>query len=191
MHCHNDLGLAVANSPLPSCKAQGRSNVPLMVWASAPAMLRWKKLSWRCAPAGISFRWRLQIDTTQIVATRAWYRVSPDFLFSRTRPSSVRMPLHTSPASIRTVCWKYRETYEIMKAEGCGLEYQQDCTGQVVRASCVLLKVGRSRYSVRQQDIDERSLSCDLRNWRTRSVKFTTRMLAGTGFRNTGQGRWY
>jgi 2-isopropylmalate synthase len=43
VHCHNDLGLAVANSLAGVAAARGRSNAPSTASASAPAMPRSKK----------------------------------------------------------------------------------------------------------------------------------------------------
>jgi 2-isopropylmalate synthase len=46
-HCHNDLGLAVANSIAGVSAARGRSNARSTASASARAMRRSKKSSWR------------------------------------------------------------------------------------------------------------------------------------------------
>ena len=43
VHCHNDLGLAVANTLAGMSAARGRSNARSTGSASAPAMPRWKK----------------------------------------------------------------------------------------------------------------------------------------------------
>ena len=43
VHCHNDLGMAVANSLAGIRPARGRSSAPSTASASAPAMPRWKK----------------------------------------------------------------------------------------------------------------------------------------------------
>jgi 2-isopropylmalate synthase len=43
VHCHNDLGMAVANSLAGVAAARGRSNAPSTASASAPAMRRSKK----------------------------------------------------------------------------------------------------------------------------------------------------
>ena len=43
IHCHNDLGLAVANSLAGVWPARARSNAPSTASASAPAMPRWKR----------------------------------------------------------------------------------------------------------------------------------------------------
>ena len=64
VHCHNDLGLAVANSLAGVGAARGRSNARSTASASAPAMRRWKKSSWRCAPAPTFCPSRTGIDTT-------------------------------------------------------------------------------------------------------------------------------
>ena len=42
-HCHNDLGLAVANSLAAVQAGAYKSNAPSTAWASAPAMPRWKR----------------------------------------------------------------------------------------------------------------------------------------------------
>ncbi len=52
VHCHNDLGLAVANSLAGRrAAARGRSNARSTASASAPATPRSKRSSWRCARA--------------------------------------------------------------------------------------------------------------------------------------------
>jgi hypothetical protein len=43
VHCHNDLGLAVANSLAAVETAPGRSNARSTASASGPATARWKK----------------------------------------------------------------------------------------------------------------------------------------------------
>lgn len=43
VHCHNDLGMATANSLAALMAARGRSNVRLTAWESAQAMLRQRK----------------------------------------------------------------------------------------------------------------------------------------------------
>jgi hypothetical protein len=43
VHCHNDLGMAVANSMAGIAAVRGRSNAPSTASASVPAMLRWKR----------------------------------------------------------------------------------------------------------------------------------------------------
>jgi hypothetical protein len=43
VHCHNDLGLAVANSLAAVGPARARWNAPSTVSASGPATPRWKK----------------------------------------------------------------------------------------------------------------------------------------------------
>ncbi len=45
-HCHNDLGLAVANSLAAVEAKRGRLNVPSMVLENAQVTVLWKKLSW-------------------------------------------------------------------------------------------------------------------------------------------------
>ena len=48
-HCHNDLGLAVANSfAAMSASERARSNAPSTGSASAPETLLWRKLPWPC-----------------------------------------------------------------------------------------------------------------------------------------------
>ena len=42
-HCHNDLGLAVANSLAGVLAARARWNAPSTASASAPATPRWKR----------------------------------------------------------------------------------------------------------------------------------------------------
>lgn len=49
-HNHNDLGLAVANTLASVRVEHARLNAPSTVLASVPVTLRWKKLSWPCAP---------------------------------------------------------------------------------------------------------------------------------------------
>ena len=55
VHCHNDLGMAVANSLAAVEAVQARWNVPSTGWASGRATPRWKKSSWPCAPAATTF----------------------------------------------------------------------------------------------------------------------------------------
>ena len=43
VHCHNDLGLAVANCWRPCAPARARSSAPSTASASAPATPRWKR----------------------------------------------------------------------------------------------------------------------------------------------------
>ncbi len=54
VHCHNDLGLAVANSLEAVRRGHGRWSVPLTVSESGPVTLRWKKSSWPSRPGPIS-----------------------------------------------------------------------------------------------------------------------------------------
>lgn len=51
VHCHNDLGLAVANSLQPSAPEPARWKEPLTASANAPETWLWKRSSWPCAPA--------------------------------------------------------------------------------------------------------------------------------------------
>ncbi len=46
VHCHNDLGMAVANSLAAVRAARGKSSAPSTASASGPATVAWKKWSW-------------------------------------------------------------------------------------------------------------------------------------------------
>ena len=46
VHCHNDLGLAVANSSPPSRRVPARWNAPSTASVSGPGTAPWKKWSW-------------------------------------------------------------------------------------------------------------------------------------------------
>ena len=56
VHCHNDLGLAVANSLAAVAAGRVGSNARSTGWASAPVTRRWRRSSWRCARATITCR---------------------------------------------------------------------------------------------------------------------------------------
>ena len=56
VHCHNDLGLAVANS-LAAISRGARSNAPSMNWANRPAIVQQKKSS-RLRTRSVISRWR-------------------------------------------------------------------------------------------------------------------------------------
>jgi Isopropylmalate/homocitrate/citramalate synthases len=55
VHCHNDLGLAVANSLAAVSAGARQVECTINGWASGRAMRRWRRSSWRCARATTSW----------------------------------------------------------------------------------------------------------------------------------------
>ena len=134
VHCHNDLGLAVANS-----------------WPAIDAGARQVE----CTINGIGERAGNAALEEIVMAMHV--RARPDALRHRhphraalshqpaadrnhrrggaapTRPSSAATPLPTKPAFIRTACIKNPLTYEIMTPQSVGVPRKQAGAGQALR----------------------------------------------------------
>ena len=115
MHCHNDLGLAVANSLAAVRRArQVECTINGLGERAGNASLEGDRHGGAHPPD--IFPVETGIDTTQIVRPRSWCRNHRLSGCNPTRrSSSAPTPSRTSPASTRTAC-SNRETYEIMRA---------------------------------------------------------------------------
>ena len=158
VHCHNDLGLAVANS-LAALK-EGARQVECTINGLG-------ERAGNCALEEIVMAVRTRSDffslepaSTPNACCRpaGWFRTSPASTCSATRPSSAKTPSPTKPASIRTACSSIATTYEIMRPEDVG----------VLRTELVLGKhSGRHALSQRIRDLgyhlDDRAIAKGVR----------------------------
>ena len=137
-HCHNDLGLAVANSLAGVRAARARSNARSTASASAPAMPRLEEvvMALQGAPRRDAVHRPRSIPSSSRAPPR-WSARSPAFRCNTTRRSSARTLSRMKAAFIRTACSRHVETYEIMTAGGCRREGDLARAGQALRPPCV------------------------------------------------------
>ncbi len=121
VHCHNDLGLAVANSLAAFRPARGRSSARSTASASAPATRRWKRSSWRCAPAHDLMPYDTGIVTedimraSRLVSTITGFTVQPNKAIVGANAFAHEFGIHQDGML------KNAQTYEIMTPESVGL----------------------------------------------------------------------
>ena len=105
VHCHNDLGMAVANSLAGVMNRRARQiECTINGLGERAGNTSLEEVVMAAKTRRDFFGLDMGIDTTQIVPPPSWSPTSPVFQCSRTRPWSVRTRLRTHPASTRTVC---------------------------------------------------------------------------------------
>ncbi len=120
-HCHNDLGLAVANSLARCITARVKSSARSTASANAPATLLSKKWSWRCARAKI-----ISISTPTSSASSS---IQVRDLVSQVTgiPIPINKPIVGDNAFAHEAgihqdgVLKHKQTYEIMTPESIGI----------------------------------------------------------------------
>ena len=122
VHCHNDLGMAVANS---LAGGEDRRRAPGRVHHQRPRRARGQLLARGDRDGGEDPQGLLQASSSASMRPRssrrrAWSRRPPASSSSRTRRWSAPTRSPTPRASTRTACSKARDTYEIMRAEDVG-----------------------------------------------------------------------
>ena len=123
VHCHNDLGLAVANS-LAAVRAGARQvecTINGIGERAGNASLEEIVMALRTRHDAMPYDERDQ-DRAASPRPRASSPPSPAFRSSPTRRSWAPTPSRTRRASIRTACCKNAQTYEIMTPESVGLK---------------------------------------------------------------------
>ncbi len=131
-HCHNDLGLAVANSL--AGVANGARQVECAINGlgerAGNAALEEVVMAIRTRRDYFADCRRERADRGARPHVAAWCRASPATTCSTTRRSSVGTRSRTRPASTSTVCSPDRETYEIIDASTVGQEAAQIVLGK-------------------------------------------------------------
>ena len=121
-HCHNDLGLAVANSLAGARRpARARSSARSTASASAPATPRWRRSSWRCGRAAT--RCPTTRASTSTMLSRASRLVSAvtNFPVQYNKAIVGRNAFAHESGIHQDGMLKYQQTYEIMTPESVGV----------------------------------------------------------------------
>ena len=105
VHCHNDLGMAVANS-LAGVQGGARQIECTINGLGERATLLWRKSSWLCAPVRICMRRRPALTQSRSTMQAELSTISSARQHRSTNRSSARTRLPTSPASISTAFWR-------------------------------------------------------------------------------------
>ena len=133
MHCHNDLGMAVANS-LAGVKIGGARQIECTIngLGERAGNCSLEEIVMAVKTRKDYFKLELGIDATQIVPASRWSRRSPA---SSVQPNKAVVGAnafaHASGIHQDGVL-KARETYEIMRAEDVGWARQQDRARQAL-----------------------------------------------------------
>ncbi len=103
-HCHNDLGMAVANSLAAVMAGARQVECPSMAWVSEPATLRSRKSSWPFERVRMCFGATAALMRPRSSRHQNSFRLSPDTPCSPIRRLSEPMPLRMSRAYTRMGC---------------------------------------------------------------------------------------
>ncbi len=104
VHCHNDLGLATANTLAGVRNGARQVEVTINGIGERAGNTALEEVVMTLSTRPQVFGLTTNIDTTQIARTSHMVRCTPAWLSSPTRPSSGPTPLPTKPESIRTAC---------------------------------------------------------------------------------------
>ncbi len=144
VHCHNDLGMAVANS-LAGVQIGGARQVECTIngLGERAGNTALEEIVMATRTRKDYFNLELGIDTTQIVPASKLVSQITGLSCSLTKPWSAPTRLPTRPASTRMACSRHADTYEIMRAEDVAGR-PTDRPGQAVGAQCVQAAFGRT-----------------------------------------------
>ena len=153
VHCHNDLGMAVANSLAVVVAGPGRWSAPSTVSANEPATPRWKKSVMGLPDTQIGNRYQgrdggnRQNQPVGEQDHRHGHSAEQGY-----RRSQCVLPIPR--ASIRMDCLKDKTTYEIMRPESRRVGAGQVGDGQTVRTPCVPSTLGELGYKLSEEEVN-------------------------------------
>jgi 2-isopropylmalate synthase len=121
VHCHNDLGLATANSLAAVGPAPARSSAPSTASASAPATPPSKRSSWRCARGATYFGATTGIVTEEIARTSRMVSNLTGYVIQRNKAIVGRNAFAHESGHPPGRAALESSTFEIMKPADVGL----------------------------------------------------------------------
>ena len=130
VHCHNDLGLAVANSLAGVWRARGRWSAPSTASASAPGTRRSRRSSWRSARARTSSSVRTGVKTERLYPTSRLVSQVTGLHVQRNKAIVGQNAFAHEAGIHQHGMLTHRETYEIMRPEEVGLRESQLVLGK-------------------------------------------------------------
>lgn len=180
-HCHDDLGLATANT------LAGVENGARQVEVTMNGIgERAGNTSLEEVTMAIYTRSQVCTSWTPILLPRksivqaTWSAATPAWSSSPTRPSWAPARLRTRLASTRTVCSSTKRTYEIMDAGTIGLSQSKAGAGQTLRPPCDSGSSWRA-WATSLPMTPWMMCSSVLRSWRTKKVVTDTDLEALIG----------
>jgi 2-isopropylmalate synthase len=144
VHCHNDLGMAVANS-LAGVKigGAGRSSAPSTAWANGPATAL-EEVVMAVRTRRDYFGLDLGIDTTQIVPASRMVSQTTGFVVQPNKAVVGANAFAHASGIHQDGVLKARDTYEIMRAEDVGWAANKIVLGKLS---------GRNAFKQRLQEL--------------------------------------
>ena len=159
VHCHNDLGMAVANS-LAGVMVGGARQVECTIngLGERAGNTSLEEIVMACRTRRDFYKLDLGIDATQIVAASKMVSQITGFLVQPNKAVVGANAFAHASGIHQDGVLKARETYEIMRAEGCRLDHQQDCAWQAVWANRFSPASERARNRARLGDRGQRGV---------------------------------
>ena len=175
VHCHNDLGMAVANS-LAGVRsaARGRSSARSTAWASAPATLARGGRDGASRRAATTSAWTCA-STPRRSAGQPHGQPDHRLRGAAEQGGRRRQRLRPRAGIHQDGVLKARDTYEIMRAEDVGWIGQQDRAGQALRPQRLQAAPAGAGRAAGQRGRRSTPPSPSSRNWPTARARSSTR----------------
>ena len=155
VHCHNDLGLAVANSLAGRrSRRRARSSARSTGWASGPATARSKRSSWPCAPAATTTTPPPRINTQRLVPTSRLVANITGIQVQRNKAIVGQNAFAHEAGIHQDGMLKERTTYEIMRPEDVGFSMSDLVLGKHSGRAALADRAKAMGYSLTGEQLD-------------------------------------